>query len=152
MIVTNQPTTAHYKQLVIVLGEEFVNTTVESPFDFIRLASKGISVNILKNFKEYFEVSIEQISEYLDTSEPTLYRWMSQDKILDDKYAVKIFEITDMFLFGCEVFGTKENFFQWLELANQALGGMRPAELIGIPGGISKVKDVIGRIQYGVYS
>ncbi len=152
MIVTNQPTTAHYKQLVIVLGEEFVNTTIESSFDFIRLASNGISVNILKNFKEYFDVSMEQISEYLDTSEPTLYRWMSQEKVLGNKHAVKIFEITDMFLFGCEVFGTKENFFQWLKLANQALGGMRPAELIGIPGGISKVKDVIGRIQYGVYS
>ncbi len=35
-------------------------------------------------------------------------------------------------------------------MPNMALGGLEPKELLEIPGGISKVKDVLGRIEYGV--
>jgi putative toxin-antitoxin system antitoxin component (TIGR02293 family) len=65
---------------------------------------------------------------------------------------VKLFEITDLFLYGTDVFGSQENFFKWLQLPNAALGGMEPQELIEIPDGISKVRDILGRIEYGVYS
>jgi uncharacterized protein (DUF2384 family) len=39
-----------------------------------------------------------------------------------------------------------------VNLPNTALGGLEPQELLEIPGGISKVKDIVGRIDYGVFS
>jgi putative toxin-antitoxin system antitoxin component (TIGR02293 family) len=55
-------------------------------------------------------------------------------------------------LYGNEVFGSQTNFFKWLELPNTALGGLEPKELLEIPNGVSKVRDLLGRIEYGVYS
>ena len=152
MIEKRPPTTEHYKKLKTILGEEYVKDTVESPFDFIHIANKGVNANVVKNFRAYFELSRDIMADMLNISAPTLYRWTKLNKILERNYSIKLFEIADLFLYGIEVFEDKENFFKWLNLPNTALGGLEPLELIEIPGGISKIRDVIGRIEHGVYS
>lgn len=152
MITEIETTTAHYKKLVNVFGKNYVSSAVENPFDFILLANKGIDAAVIKNFKSYFDLSRDSIAHMLNVSEPTLYRWTKVNKRLERNFSVKLFEITDLFLYGIEVFGEKENFFKWLKLPNTSLGGLQPYELIEIPGGVAKVKDILGRIEHGVYS
>jgi len=145
-------TAKHYDALQRILGKEYIRTKIESPFDFITLASKGINANIIVNFRNHFSIPREFAADLLNVSEPTIYRWIQNNKKLERNYSVQLFELTDLFLFGIEVFESKENFFKWLELPNAALGGLNPKEILEIPGGISKVRDLIGRIEHGVYS
>lgn len=152
MIKEMETTTAHYKELMNVLGKKNVHFAFESPFDFIHLAKQGIDAAVIKNFRSYFDLSRDSVAFMLNVSEPTLYRWTKSNKSLDRNFSVKLFEIADLFLYGIEVFGDKENFFKWLKLPNTALGNMEPYELIEVPGGVAKVKDVLGRIEHGVYS
>lgn len=152
MIEENKSSSKHYKKLADVLGKKNVKREIESPFDFINLAKEGINVAIIKNFSNYFDLSKSDTADLLDVSEPTLYRWAKQNKNLERNHSIRIFEITDLFLYGIEVFESKENFFKWLSLPNTALGGMEPMELVEIPDGLSKVRDIIGRIEHGVYS
>jgi len=152
MIIEKELTTEHYRKLTDVLGKKYMTSAVENPFDFIQIANKGIDAAVLKNFRNYFDLSRTTIAQMLNVSEPTLYRWTKANKSLDRNFSVKLFEIADLFLYGIEVFEDKDNFFKWLKLPNTALGGLEPQELIEIPGGVSKVKDVLGRIEYGVYS
>ena len=152
MITEIETSTEHYRKLTEILGEKHLKTKVESPFDFIQIAKEGVSADVIKNFGGYFKLSRELMAAMLNVSAPTLYRWTKSNKNLDRNFSVKLFEITDLFLFGSEVFGNDRNFFKWLNLPNTALGGMEPIELIEIPGGVSKVRDVIGRIEHGVYS
>lgn len=147
-----ESTTTHYKELVSILGKKYVTEQVESPYDFIKIAQKGLSSHIVKNFRTYFNVSQAQTAHMLNVSEPTLYRWGKSNKSLERNYSIKLFEITDLFLYGRTVFGLQENFFKWLALPNTSLGGMEPQTLIEMPGGVSKVKDVLGRIEHGIYS
>ena len=152
MIKEIESTTQHYKKLIEILGEKHLKSKVESPFDFIQIANQGVSVDVIKNFRDYFNISPELVANMLNTSFPTIYRWSKSNKALGRNFSVKLFEIADLFLYGSEVFGSEENFFKWLNLPNTAFGGMEPIELIEIPGGISKVEDLIGRIEHGVYS
>lgn len=152
MTATKNLTTDRYETLVKILGEQYVQDKVESPFDFIQLASKGIDAGIINNFRSYFKLPGEATAHILNTSAPTMYRWISSSKKLDRNYSVRLFEVTELFLYGTEVFESQDNFFKWLSLPNTALGGMEPQELIEIPDGISKVKDVLGRIEHGIYS
>lgn len=152
MIEDHELITEHYEKLTEVLGRNNVPARIESPFDFIHMASRGISVRVIKNFGDYFNLKKELVAQILDISEPTLYRWIKADKKLDRNFSVKLFEIADLFLYGEEVFGNRDAFFKWLYLPNNVLGGLEPYELIEIPGGVSKVRDVLGRIEYGVYS
>ena len=152
MIIEKESTTEHYKKLVEVLGKKYIRTKVESPFDFIHMANKGINPAIINNFRVYFNLPRNVTADMLNVSEPTLYRWTKVNKDLDRNFSIRLFELADLFLYGIEVFEDKENFFKWLNLPNTALGGFEPQELVMIPGGVSKVKDIIGRIEYGVYS
>lgn len=147
-----ETTTPHYKKLVEILGKKYVGAKIESPYDFIHIASKGINSNVIKNFRTYFNISKGSTAHMLNVSEPTIYRWMKSNKNLDRNHSVKLFEIADLFLYGSEVFKSKDNFFKWMSLPNTALGGMEPQELVEIPGGVSKVRDILGRIEHGVYS
>lgn len=40
----------------------------------------------------------------------------------------------------------------WLNTPNVALGGEVPAHLLNTPEGLRLVRDVVGRIEHGVYS
>jgi putative toxin-antitoxin system antitoxin component (TIGR02293 family) len=146
------PATDHYDELIRILGKQYISSTIESPFDFIMIASKGVQAQIIVNFRKHFEISRGQTAEFLNVSEPTIYRWISGNKKLERNYSVQLFELTNLFLFGADVFQSKENFFKWLELPNTALGGLEPKELLEIPGGVAKVHDLLGKIEYGVYS
>lgn len=150
--MTEELTTESFKQLRDVLGRKYVKTRVESPFDFINIANKGVNANVIINFKKHFKLNLDTTAHMLNISEPTIYRWTRSNKNLERNFSVKLFELTKLFLYGSEVFGNSKNFFKWLSLPNTALGGMEPQELIEIPEGISKVRDVIGRIEHGVYS
>jgi putative toxin-antitoxin system antitoxin component (TIGR02293 family) len=145
-------TTRHYEQLLKILGRKYIRTKIESPFDFITIATKGISANIIVNFRNHFDIPRAYAAELLNVSEPTIYRWIRGNKKLERNYSVQIFELADLFLYGSEVFDNKSNFFKWLELPNIALGGLEPKELLEVPGGVAKVKELLGRIEHGVYS
>ena len=152
MIDKTAATTRQYDQLIEVLGRDYVNEKVESSYDFIHLASKGLDAGIITNLRKYFNLSRAMIARILDISEPTLYRWIRSNKKLERNYSIKIFEVTDLFLYGSEVFGSQDDFFKWMELQNIVLGGMEPQELLDIPGGMAKVRDELGRIEHGVHA
>ena len=145
-------TTKHLDEIRTVLGKKYIKHQFESQFDFIQVAAKGINANVIKNFGAYFNLTRDNTAAFLSISEPTIYRWTKSNKILERNFSVKLFEISELFLLGSEIFGSKDAFFKWLNLPNTALGGMEPRELIEIPEGVSKVRDILGRIEHGVYS
>ena len=149
---TIRRTTEHYDKLTKILGKRYIKSSIESPFDFITIASKGVNAHIIINFRNHFEIPRGFTAELLNVSEPTIYRWIKGNKKLERNYSVQLFELADLFLYGSDVFESKENFFKWLDLPNAALGGLQPKELLEVPGGISKVHDLLGRIEHGVYS
>lgn len=141
-----------YKHLKSILGNKYLSSRIESNYDFIAIANSGVNSNVISNFRKYFDLSLDVTSEMLNISEPTIYRWLKGNKDLDRNSSIKILEITSLFLYGIDVFEKKENFFAWMKLSNIALGGMTPITLIGMPEGISKVRDLLGRIEHGVFS
>ena len=145
-------TTKHLDELRIVLGKKHIRSRLDSRYGFIQVASRGINANVISNFRKYFNLSRIAVAEYLSISEPTIYRWTKDNKKLERNFTVKLLEISELFLLGSEIFGNKERFFKWLNLPNTALGGMEPRELVEIPEGVSKVRDILGRIEHGVYS
>jgi putative toxin-antitoxin system antitoxin component (TIGR02293 family) len=152
MIATKEISTKHFEELRTVFGKKNLTAKVDSPFDFILIGTFGLNAVALKNFRDYFDLSLETTAQMLSVSEPSIYRWIKANKVLERNISVKLFEISELFLQGSALFGSKESFFKWLNLPNAALGGMEPKDLIDVPEGVSKIKDILGRIEHGVYS
>ena len=142
----------HYKTVKEILGEKQIKKKIESSFDFIRAADSGLNSSIIQNFREYFGFTMDDTAQMLNVSEPTLYRWGQKNKTLERNVSVKLFNLTDLFLIGIQFFNNKDLFFKWLSIPSPALGGMLPIDLMEIPGGVEKVRDLLGRLEYGVYS
>lgn len=141
-----------YQKLPEVFGKENLKDRVDSPFDFITIATKGLSSMAIIHFNAYFNLSKNYTASLLSLSEPTLYRLLKSKGLLKRNSSVQLLEVADLFLYGIEVFGGNDNFFKWLQLPNTSLGDNEPQALLEIPGGISKVRDVLGRIEHGIYS
>ncbi len=152
MISEERMPSNQYTTLKVVLGSEFLKGELSSSYDFISIATKGIKAPVIDNFRKYFHLHREAVAQYLNVSEPTVYRWIKTNKTLDRNFSVHLLELTFLFINGSEIFSSQENFFKWLALPNLALGGLEPQHLLNIPDGISKVRDLLGRIEYGVYS
>ena len=113
--------TEHYGKLVEVLGKKYIRDHIESPFDFITIASRGINAHIIVNFRNHFDISRDFTAGLLNVSQPTVYRWIRNNKKLERNYSVQLFELTDLFLYGSKVFESKGNFFKWLEISMPSL-------------------------------
>jgi len=144
--------TPHFQKIIHILGEQNISYTLTNAFDFILASQKGVPPSIINNFRNYFNFSRADVASMLHVSTSTLYRWIKSGKKLDQYYSMLLLDLSDVLVYGIEVFGSKEHLLKWLQLPNTALGGMQPRDLLELPGGISKVKDLIGRIEYGVYS
>ena len=101
-------TTKHFDELRKVMGKRYLRTRVTSPYDFIHIATKGLNANVIKNFRVYFDLSLDTTAHMLNVSEPSIYRWTKSNKILERNLSVKLFEISGLFLYGSEIFGSKE--------------------------------------------
>jgi uncharacterized protein (DUF2384 family) len=57
-----------------------------------------------------------------------------------------------LYQFGIEVLGSLDNFKIWINSPILALGQQKPKEFLDTSLGITMLKNILGRIQYGVYS
>ena len=64
----------------------------------------------------------------------------------------RILALTDLYSYGYKVFENESNFNKWMFTENQALGNKIPFEIVDNQFGREEIKNLIGRIEYGVYS
>ena len=74
------------------------------------------------------------------------------DQKFSNQISEKIVSLADLYSFGYEAFEDKDRFNKWMFVPNQALGGMAPFDIIDNYYGKEEVRNLIGRIAYGVYS
>jgi putative toxin-antitoxin system antitoxin component (TIGR02293 family) len=140
-----------YNLLKIILGDKYEDSKVASQKDLVRLSNKGLHVEVLGNICTYFEINDRFLGRIMRLKLSNVMSWIQTGKI-DPANSLLLIEITDLFLFGIEVLNNRENLFNWLSTKNVSLGGVSPNELIHTSKGISMVRDILGRIEHGVYS
>jgi putative toxin-antitoxin system antitoxin component (TIGR02293 family) len=59
--------------------------------------------------------------------------------------------VVDITARAIEVFGTREKALRWLKTPVRTLDDNTPLSLLGSPDGITRVEDVLGRIEHGVW-
>ncbi len=121
--------------------------------DILQLIStirQGIKYALFISLAEKSPFSLNEWSGFLHISERTMQRYKKEKKSFDPIYSEKILEVTLLYKFGADVFGSNEKFNSWLETKNIMLGGVKPKDLLDNTFGISLVKDELTRIEYGI--
>jgi len=133
-------------------GKALVERPIHSEFDIISLTNEGITKQSLEALIGYLGISKKAFSEnILDTSVKTIERKKSTDKLSKHITSVAI-EIAQVVEHAMEVFENEEKVKGWFNSPIRALNYQKPIELLSSPTGLRMVNDILGRIEYGVYS
>lgn len=117
----------------------------------MRIIKNGISKDYLETFKKATSLDYDSLAGALSVTRATLINKKGAQKF-SDQVSEKIVSLADLYSFGYEVFEDKDNFNKWMFVHNQALGGLAPFDIIDNYYGKEEVRNLIGRIAYGVYS
>ena len=137
--------------LQILGGFEVLRKKIRNNFDFIRLSKEGLPIGALTSLQQKMHFTNKEFSKVMGMSESTLIRRYKSGHILDKSEAQTAIQIASIWAKGLEVFEA-DDFKHWLNTKNQALGGSKPIDLLDTPLGREQIKDLLLRIEWGIYS
>jgi len=124
----------------------------QTELDFVAIIRKGLPASALESLRTRTELSEETIVNSLRIAKRTAARRKQQGDRLKPSESERLFRLAKTFATATDVLGTKENARQWLLSPNLSLGGNPPIKLLDTGIGFQQVIDVLGRIEFGVYS
>jgi putative toxin-antitoxin system antitoxin component (TIGR02293 family) len=126
-------------------------SNAHSEIDILNLIKKGVPKKALDKTMQMMDFSLDEMSTILHVSERTLRRYDDKSN-LNIEQSERIIELNNLYQFGIEVLGSLDNFKIWINSPILALGQQKPKEFLDTSLGITMLKNILGRIQYGVYS
>ena len=127
------------------------SVTTLTPIEKMRMAQKGVSKIYLEKFKDMANLDYQKLATALAVTRATLINKKKQEKF-NASLSERIVGLADLYDYGFKVFEDKEKFNRWMVAPNKALGGKAPFDIINSQFGREEVKNILGRIEYGVYS
>lgn len=112
----------------------------------------GLPYRSLERLKEKLQVDDGPFSAALGISVKTMGRIRSQRRRLDLRTGDRLYRLARVFSLACEVFGAERPAREWLQTSQAGLGDRVPLDLLRTEAGGREVEDLLGRIEYGVYS
>ncbi|HEX6441895.1 MAG TPA: antitoxin Xre/MbcA/ParS toxin-binding domain-containing protein [Stellaceae bacterium] len=93
------------------------------------------------------------LEQAVGVSQRTVQRFkLAPDKKLSPEQSGRAWKFAEILAKATEVLGSQEEAEDWLKRPAMALDQRRPLDLLATPAGTKLVEDLLGRIQYGVYT
>lgn len=136
---------------IIYVGLQDKPENQMTPFEKMEKLQEGLSKKDLEKLKSRTELDYDKLSKALSVTRATLIKKKGIQKY---SYALseRILGLADIYSYGYKVFEDEARFKDWMFKPNYALGGKAPYDIINNQFGREEVKNLIGRIEYGVYS
>jgi len=117
----------------------------------IAVIESGISKFELAKVKQETGLDYEALSRILGVTKTTLHNKKGNEKFAAP-VSEKLLQLADIYVLGYEIFGDKEHFKHWIANPIRSTGGIAPMELLKTYYGREEVKNIIGRIAWGIIS
>jgi putative toxin-antitoxin system antitoxin component (TIGR02293 family) len=131
-------------------GGNFAAAGFNAP-QLIKVVQLGLPVQELDDLQATLEVPMEKLVPMLAISKATLHRRKAEGK-LDAAESDRVIRFARLMGKAVEVLESEDNARQWLTSPQFGLGGAVPLEYAETEVGAREVEDLLGRIEYGVYS
>ena len=142
---------SNFKAEVILAASASKSESRMTSMEKMVIVQSGLSKRDLENLKAKTRLDYGKLATALSVTRATLINKKKQEKF-NATLSERIMSLADIYSYGYEVFEDEDRFNQWMLRPNQALNGRLPYDLIDNQFGREEVKDIIGRIAYGVYS
>lgn len=122
-----------------------------APATMIEQVRGGLPVQELEALRDSLNVPMEKLASKLGISNATLHRRKAQGR-LGPAESDRVVRLARLVGKTAKVFGGIEAARQWLNSPQFGLGGAVPLDYAETEIGAREVENLLGRIEYGVYS
>jgi putative toxin-antitoxin system antitoxin component (TIGR02293 family) len=133
-------------------GRRALRQKIETSSDLARATRAGLSVDSLDKLAQELSTQRVAIAKLLGISERTLTRRATSNGRLTAAESDRVVRLARVLALAKETLGNMERASRWLQTANRALEGDRPIDRLDTDIGVRSVEQVLGRIEYGLYS
>lgn len=133
------------------LEKKTVSVKAKHPHELIRRIQQGLRFRELEALQDNIDVPLEQLAAKLSISRSTLQRRKSAGRLSPDE-SDKVMRFSQLVEHATDVFGNIGKARAWLKYPQRGLGGAVPLDYAETEIGAREVDNLLGRIDYGVYS
>jgi putative toxin-antitoxin system antitoxin component (TIGR02293 family) len=131
--------------------EKIVNTEFTAA-NLVKVLQVGLPVTELTDLQAILAVPAERLAPMLGISKATFHRRKGAGSKLKPAVSDRVVRFARLLGQAFKVFGNLEDAKQWLSSPQFGLGGAVPLDYAKTEVGAREVENLLGRIEYGVYS
>lgn len=136
-----------------LLVEEAQATYLERPDECVARILAGLPVEEFDSLRELLGLTVEEMARKVGISTATLSRRRARKQPLDRDHSDRLLRFARLFWLSAHLYdGDLTAARRWLSRPEQALAGQSPLEFAETEMGAREVEDLIGRIEYSVYT
>ena len=121
------------------------------PTQLIQRIQKGLRFSELKTLQDTLDLPFEKLAAKLCISRSTLQRRKAAGRLSPDE-SDKVIRFSRLLQQATDLFGNVEKARAWLKHPQFGLGGAVPLDYATTEAGAREVENLLGRIEYSVYS
>ena len=121
------------------------------PTELIRKIQKGLRFSELETLQNSIDLPFEQLAAKLAISRSTLQRRKAAGRLSPDE-SDKVMRLSRLLEHAKKVFGDVNKARAWLKHPQYGLGGAVPLDYAETEIGAREVDNLLGRIEYSVYT
>ena len=133
-------------------GRRALKRRIETSSELAELTRAGLAVSTLDTVAGELAMSRVAVAKLLGISERTLSRRVTSNTRLTATESDRMVRLARVLALAKETLGTMDKAGRWLQTPNRALEGNKPFDLLDTDAGVLAVEQVLGRIEYGLYS
>lgn len=119
--------------------------------ELVRRIQKGLPFSQLQALKKQLDLPLDELASKLSISRATLHRRKGGGR-LSAQESDKVVRFSRLLEHAANVFGDVEKGRAWLKFPQYGLGGAVPLDYAKTEVGAREVDNLLGQIEYGVYS
>jgi len=121
------------------------------PTELIRRIQKGLPFSQLQALRKQLDLPLDDLASKLSISRATLHRRKGGGRLSTEE-SDKVIRFSRLLEHAANVFGNVEKGRAWLKFPQYGLGGAVPLDYAKTEIGAREVDNLLGQIEYGVYS
>jgi putative toxin-antitoxin system antitoxin component (TIGR02293 family) len=133
-------------------GRKALGQKIETSSDLARATRAGLSAGSLDTLAQELSIQRVTVAKLLGISERTLTRRVTSNGRLTAAESDRVVRLARVLALAKETLGNMERASRWLQTSNRALEGDKPIDRLDTDIGVRSVEQVLGRIEYGLYS
>ena len=133
------------------LDKNAVSGKSTHPTELIQRIQKGLRFTELKTLQDTLDLPFEKLAAKLSISRSTLQRRKAAGRLSPDE-SDKVIRFSRLLRHATTVFGDVERARAWLKHPQVGLGGAVPLDYASTETGAREVENLLGRIEYSVYT